>query len=215
MLHPGFPPAPPLPEDEVRAARARYGLDGKLVLLTVARLVRHKGHDQVLRTLALLDGRYGDVVYLIVGAGQERASLERQVAALGLASQVRMLGALPWREVERLYQACDVFVMPSRQEGTDVEGLGMVYLEAGLRGKPVIGGRSGGIPDAVRDGETGFLVDPSDPEDLARALGRLLSDEGLRRRMGENGRRRVLDEFSIERSAVQLRAALWDAAGES
>ena len=123
--------------------------------------------------------------------------------------------ALPWREVERLYQACDVFVMPSRQEGTDVEGLGMVYLEAGLRGKPVIGGRSGGIPDAVRDGETGFLVDPSDPEDLARALGRLLSDEGLRRRMGENGRRRVLDEFSIERSAVQLRAALWDAAGES
>jgi len=215
VLHPGFPPAPPLPEDEVRAARARYGLDGKLVLLTVARLVRHKGHDQVLRTLALLDGRYGDVVYLIVGAGQERASLERQVAALGLASQVRMLGALPWREVERLYQACDVFVMPSRQEGTDVEGLGMVYLEAGLRGKPVIGGRSGGIPDAVRDGETGFLVDPSDPEDLARALGRLLSDEGLRRRMGENGRRRVLDEFSIERSAVQLRAALWDAAGES
>jgi len=146
---------PLVSEDQVRSTRARYGLDGKLVLLTVARLVRHKGHDQVLRALAGLVDRHPHIVYLIVGAGEERASLERQIACLGLTPLVRMLGGLPQADVDSLYQACDVFVMPSRQEGTDVEGLGMVYFEAALRGKPVIGGRSpnsrASSPSALQD----------------------------------------------------------------
>jgi len=204
VLYPGFARVPLVSEDQVRSTRARYGLDGKLVLLTVARLVRHKGHDQVLRALAGLVDRHPHIVYLIVGAGEERASLERQIACLGLTPLVRMLGGLPQADVDSLYQACDVFVMPSRQEGTDVEGLGMVYFEAALRGKPVIGGRSGGSPDAIRDGETGILVDPTDAGDIARALDRVLSDAALRRQMGKAGRSRVLEEFSVARSAAQL-----------
>jgi len=204
VFYPGFAPVPLLPDDQVRRTRAQYGVDGKPLLLTVARLVRNKGHDRMLETLPLLAQRHPDLVYLIVGGGEERARLERQIAALGLTSRARMLGQLPWDEVERLYQACDVFVMPSRQEATDVEGLGIAFFEAGLRGKPVVGGNSGGVPDAVRDGETGFLVDPSDPVDIARAVDLLLSDPALRRRMGETGRRRVLEEFSVARSADRL-----------
>ncbi len=214
VFYPGFAPTPLLPRDAVRTARARYDLDGKLVLLTVARLVKHKGHDQVLRALPLLAKQHANLVYLIVGDGEERRSLRQQIAALGVAPMVRMLGSLPWVEIEQLYQVCDVFVMPSRQEGTDVEGLGMVYFEAGLMGKPVVGGRSGGVPEAVREGETGFLVNPTDPEDIARVLARLLSDAPLRKQMGDNGRRRVLEEFSHERSAQQLAAALVDGRGD-
>ncbi|MGH7546740.1 MAG: glycosyltransferase family 4 protein [Gemmatimonadales bacterium] len=213
VVHPGIAPSPLLPEDQVRRTRAQHGLEGKLALLTVSRLVKHKGHDQVLRALGMLAARHPNVVYLIVGGGEERASLERQISALGLARRVRLLGALPWDEVEGLYQACDLFVMTSRTEGTDVEGLGMVYLEASLRGKAIVAGRDGGVPDVVQDGETGLLVDPTDPAAIARALDRLLSDAGLRRRMGDAGRRRVLEEFSVERSAERLRQVLADADG--
>ncbi len=111
---------------------------------------------------------------------------------------------MPDEELSAYYNAADVFVMPNREEGTDVEGFGIVFLEANACSKPVIGGRSGGAVDAIADGESGYLVDPSSPQAIAEAASRLLTDPALARRMGEAGRERARREFSWERAARQV-----------
>ena len=115
-----------------------------------------------------------------------------------MAPAVHFVGQAGDDEVDAWYRACDVFVLASRESGVSggAEGYGIVFVEANLRGKPVVGGRSGGIPDAVIDGETGLLVDPSDPADIAEAITRLLTEPDLAERLGRGGRRRAVEELS-------------------
>ncbi len=176
-------------------------------LLTVGRLVPRKGIDTVLRALPRLLAGRPDVTYLIGGDGPDRGRLEALAAELGVAESVRFLGAVAASALPALYAACDVFVMPSRGVPPDVEGFGIVFLEASACGTPVVGARTGGIPDAVADGETGLLVEPDQPDELAGALLRLVRDPAYAERLGAQGRQRVVSRFTWDHAA----AALYDA----
>lgn len=188
--------------------RQRLGTTDRKVLLTVGRLVQRKGLDTTIRALPHLVDRHPDLLYLIAGSGPDRERLEALVRERHLQEHVRFLGRVPYEELPLYYNACDLFVMPSRLTPPDVEGFGIVFLEANACGRPVIGARTGGIPDAVREGETGLLVPPDTPQALASALDRLLSDTDLAARLGEAGRRRVEEEATWDHIAARLFEAL-------
>ena len=149
------------------------------VILCVGNLVARKGQDMVIRALPSLRQTIPDVTYLIVGEGPYRVPLDKLTLELGVRDRVIFAGRILVEELPDIYAISDVFVMPSRNEECDVEGFGLVFLEASACAKPVVGGRSGGIPDAIEEGVTGLLVGPRDPEDIANALARLLSDGDL------------------------------------
>ena len=179
-----------MPSDAGDAARRAHGLEGRRVLLTVARLVPRKGVDVTIRALALLAADHPELAYLVVGEGPQRAELEALARECCVADRVVFTGRVP--DVAPFHHAADIFVMPNRQmDDGEREGYGIVFADAGLAGKPVIAGRSGGATDAVVDGETGLLVDPTDPGAVATAIRRLLADPALAARMGEAGRERA------------------------
>ena len=206
VVHPGLDPVPDRNANpkELDALRARLDLDGKRVLLTVARIVRRKGHDVMAGALAILKQDYPDVVWVIAGDGPDYAYMEALVRRLDLQDRVRMIGRRPSAEIDFLYRIADVFVMPSRQEGTDVEGFGLAFAEAAMRRLPVVAGRHGGVPEAV--GEGGILVDPHDVHDVARGVRTLLDDPTLAKRLGEAGHDRAVREFGRDAQMVKLRA---------
>ena len=158
-------------------------------VLSVGRLVEVKGYRYALEALAKLTERFPDLEYLIAGEGSERATLERLAAQLGVARSVRFLGAQTDKEVAALYSKAAVFVLSSvvASDGAE-EGQGLVLQEAQACGIPVVATSIGGIPEGVRDGETGFLVPQKDPAALADRISRLLADPALRQRMGSAGR---------------------------
>jgi len=181
------------------------------ILLTVSRLVRRKGHSQVIAALPQIVREVGPVKYVIVGSGPEEQELHRLAGEYGTEDCVEFLGEVDDRELSALYQTADVFVMPSRDlYGQPIEGLGLVYLEANLCGLPVIAGDTGGVSDAVVDGETGLLVNPEDPAAIASAIIRLLGDRDLAAQLAARGRARVLEEFTWERVATRCHRALTD-----
>jgi phosphatidylinositol alpha-1,6-mannosyltransferase len=192
-----FRPMPPRMELRQRLLGPRRGP----VVLTVGNLVARKGFDMVIRALARLRQTIPDVTYLIVGAGPYRNELESLAAATGVRDNVVFAGMIPHKELPDVYALSDVFVMPSREQldDCDVEGFGLVFLEASSCGKPVVGGRSGGVPEAVEDGVTGLLVNPHEPEEIAGTLARLLTDSELAKRLGQEGRGRVVRDFDSAR----------------
>lgn len=190
--------ARPSPE-QVEDLRQRLHLRDQVVLLTVGRLVPRKGHDQVLRALAQLISTHPTVHYLVVGEGPDERRLRRMVTELGLEAHVTFAGYVPEEELNHYYDVADVYVMPSRPEGEMVEGFGLVFIEAGARGLPVVGGRHGGVREAVLDGQTGYLVDPLAPDEIARRISELIERPELRRMLGEHGRKRALSEFTAHR----------------
>ena len=174
----------------------KWNLEGKKVVLTVARLISRKGHDLVLRAIARLVREVPEMVYLIVGQGPEEQKLRNLAVELGIMNSVRFAGRVSEELLPDCYGLCDVFAMVNREEANgDLEGFGMVFLEANAVGKPVIGGRSGGTADAIEEGVTGFRVATDQPEDLTGTLRNLLLDTDLRQRFGEAGRKRVEREF--------------------
>jgi phosphatidylinositol alpha-1,6-mannosyltransferase len=217
-LHPGVDAAPFARDDEqVSRLASRLGLEGRGVLLTVARLDLGKGHEQVLRALPAVLGKHPRTLYLIAGDGPQREPLERLAGELGVAASVRFLGRVTpgSRELSSLYHSCDLFVMPNmpyrtRRGAEAEEAAGIVFLEAGVCGKPVIAGDSGGAPELIAEGETGYVVDGADSAGLGSSITRLLDDPGLARRMGENGRRIVRERFSWEAVAGRLLDLLED-----
>ncbi|MFJ8662881.1 glycosyltransferase family 4 protein [Streptomyces sp. NPDC093795] len=190
--------------------RARLGLSDRPVVVCVSRLVPRKGQDTLIRALPLILRRVPDAVLLIVGGGPYEKDLRRLAAETDVAGSVRFTGAVPWSELPAHYGAGDVFAMPcrTRRGGLDVEGLGIVYLEASATGLPVVAGDSGGAPDAVLDGETGWVVRGESPEDTADRVSTLLLDPELRARMGERGRAWVEEKWRWDLLAEKLRALL-------
>ncbi len=208
VAHPGLDPVADAPPDaaDAEALRGRLGLEGKRVMLTVSRIVRRKGHDKVAEAFATLKDAYPDLVWVVAGDGQDRPYVEGLVRSLGLEDRVRMIGRRPAGEIDLLYRVANLFVMPSRREGIDVEGFGIAFVEAALRRLPVVAGRHGGVPEAVGDGVSGILVDPGDGLDVARGIRALLDDPALARRLGDSGRERAVREFGRERQAGLLAA---------
>jgi phosphatidyl-myo-inositol dimannoside synthase len=183
--------------------------DGR-VILTVGRLVARKGHDMVIRALPFVRQSISDIAYLIVGDGPYRTELETLAVATGVQDRVIFAGRVPAEELPDIYALSDVFVMPSRAQldACDVEGFGMVFLEASACGKPVVGGRSGGISESVLEGVTGLLVNPHDPEDIAYALTHILSDRDRAADLGAQGRLRVIRDFGWPRVADRVQEIL-------
>ncbi|MFI9272483.1 glycosyltransferase family 4 protein [Kitasatospora sp. NPDC052896] len=190
--------------------RARLGLADRPVVVCVSRLVPRKGQDTLIAAMPRILAAQPDAVLLIVGGGPYLADLRRLAEATGVAGSVRFTGAVPWRELPAHYGAGDVFAMPcrTRRGGLDVEGLGIVYLEASATGLPVVAGDSGGAPDAVLEGETGYVVPGGSPGAAAERIVRLLGDAELRRKLGEAGRRWVEDAWRWDLLAGRLGALL-------
>jgi len=184
------------PQVDGSAIVARHRLQGKRVILTVARLVERKGIDMVIRAMPKVLEAIPDAVYLVIGTGPCRGKLERLVEELGSEERVIFGGYVPDDEMPPYYGACDVFVLVSHTlaDKGEVEGFGIVYLEAGACGKPVVAGRGGGVEEAVENGVTGLLVDPLDVDEIADAIVRILKDEELARRLGENGRKKAMKQ---------------------
>jgi phosphatidylinositol alpha-1,6-mannosyltransferase len=192
------------PGVDTHGVRDRYGLDGGRWLLSVARLSRHKGVDTALKALATLAGRYSDLRYAVVGSGEELDALEEEARQLGVGDRVRFLTEVPDGDLPALYNVAEVYLGVSRLMEQRVEGFGISIAEASACGVPVVAGRSGGIPEAVRDGETGFLVDAERPDAVAEAVGRLLDDRELSSRLGAAGRRAVETYYNWDRVAGDL-----------
>ena len=192
------------PGVDTTMVRERYGLGPGRWLLSVARLSRHKGVDTALKALAGLASRYSDLRYAVVGSGEELEALEEEARQLGVGDRVRFLTEVPDRDLPALYNVAEVYLGLSRLMEQRVEGFGISIAEASACGIPVVAGRSGGIPEAVREGETGFLVDAERPDGVAEAVGRLLDDQELRSRLGAAGRRAVETYYNWDRVAGDL-----------
>ncbi|MGA4848385.1 glycosyltransferase family 4 protein [Streptomyces sp. G5(2025)] len=190
--------------------RARLGLTDRPVVVCVSRLVPRKGQDTLIRAMPAILAREPEAVLLVVGGGPYESDLRKLAAETGVADSVRFTGAVPWAELPAHYGAGDVFAMPcrTRRGGLDVEGLGIVYLEASATGLPVVAGDSGGAPDAVLDGETGWIVRGGVPEEAAERIVTLLGDAELRARMGERGRAWVEEKWRWDLLAERLRELL-------
>ncbi|MFT7621112.1 MAG: phosphatidylinositol alpha-1,6-mannosyltransferase [Myxococcota bacterium] len=188
--------------------RARYDLGEGPILSTVARLVPRKGIDTVIEALPDLCAAHDGLMYCVAGGGPDQGRLEALAQRLGVANRVRFLGRIPDDDVGALYQVCSAFVMPARQEGASVEGFGLVFREAGACGAPVVGSYSGGIPDAIQNGDTGLLVPPGDSDELANAVSRILNSPGLASQMGARGREVARSVGTWQHAADRMAAVL-------
>lgn len=190
--------------------RERLGLTDRPVIVCVSRLVPRKGQDVLIRALPEIRRRVPGAALLLVGGGPDVPRLRRLASEHGVASDVVLTGSVPWEELPAHYDAGDVFAMPcrTRRKGLEVEGLGIVFLEASATGLPVVAGRSGGSPDAVLDGRTGHVVDGTSLREVTDRICGLLLDPVLSRTMGEAGRAWVEAEWRWDVLAQRLRGLL-------
>jgi phosphatidylinositol alpha-1,6-mannosyltransferase len=186
--------------------RARYGLGDRPVVVCVSRLVPRKGQDMLIRALPAIRQRVSGAALVIVGGGPYRDQLHRLAQRFGVAEHVVFTDAVPSAELPAHHAMADVFAMPCRTRGSglDVEGFGIVYLEASAMGVPVVAGNSGGAPESVVDGETGVVVDGWDVGAITAAVGDLLADPDRASTMGKAGREWVVDNWQWRTKAARL-----------
>ena len=194
---------PGLPFEDLRTG---IGLAaGQRLILSVGRLQRRKGFDQVVRALPGLVARGIDVHYAIVGIGEDRDYLLGIARELGVAPRLHLLGHVEPDDLPRWYNASDLFAMPNRDIGGDTEGFGIVYLEANACARPALAGQAGGTGSAVEHGVNGLRVPGDDLQAVEAALAQLLLDEQEARRLGAAARERILDGFTPERRVELIR----------
>jgi phosphatidyl-myo-inositol dimannoside synthase len=205
-LTPGVDTSRFAPDVDASTIRTRYRLGGRPVILAVSRLVARKGQDMLIRALPAIRRAVPDAVMLLVGTGPDHARLRRLTARLELTDAVIFVGGVPHRHLPQFYAAADVFAIPcrTRLRGLEPEGLGIVFLEAAAAGLAVVAGDSGGAPEAVRHGETGYVVDSRSPRETAARLTELLTNSTAARAMGEKGRHWVHTEWTWDTSYQQL-----------
>jgi len=210
MLPPAVDPAVFHPGVDGTAIRDRHGFGDDPVVVCVSRVVERKGQDQLLRGLTELRRRVPGSRLLIVGGGPYLEQLRRLAADLGVTDHVVITGQVPEHELAQHYAAGDVFAMPCRERrgGLEVEAFGIVFIQAQAVGRPVVAGRIGGVPDALRDGETGLLVDGEDQRAVVDALAGLLGDPERATRMGRAAERFVSEDFTWDRRTRELRSLL-------
>lgn len=184
--------------------RLRYHLTGKKIVLTVGRLVKRKGADLVINVWPEVSRSQPDAVYVIIGQGAEKANLRALIKEKNLEQAVLLLTKVDDEGKKQWLQLADIFIMATRDDPTDFEGFGIVYLEAGLAAKPVIAARAGGVADAVVDNVTGLLVDSSKSEEISGAIVKLLAYPNLAQRLGEAGRWRARRDFAWDQQARKV-----------
>lgn len=197
VVLPGAAAPRPVPDAVQAGVRARFELGGAKMVLSAGRFIPRKNQVALVQAWPRVLDRCPNAHLVLVGRGPTRETCLEKARAFGIEGQVHCPGYVDDATLAGLYAACDVFALPCGQdEGGQVEGFGLVFCEAQAHGKPVVAGRSGGVADAVRNRETGLLVDPGNVDALADALSRLLNDEARAREMGEAGRRRVEEELN-------------------
>ncbi len=186
--------------------RARYGLDARPTVVCVSRLVPRKGQDMLIKALPGIRRRVRDATLVIVGGGPYADDLHKLAGQVGVTDNVVFTGAVPGAELPAHYAMADVFAMPCRTRGSglDVEGLGIVFLEASAAGVPVVAGDSGGAPEAVKDGETGRVVDGRSAEEITDAVAGILADPALAAQMGQTGRRWIETDWNWAAHTARL-----------
>jgi phosphatidylinositol alpha-1,6-mannosyltransferase len=195
MLHPGVDTERFVPAERDLAERQRLGWGERPVVLTVGRLQKRKGHDRMILALHAIKKTIPNVLYAVVGDGEERGFLSELVASEKLDDCVQFLGEVGDAGLVKCYQQCDLFALPNRQVGQDIEGFGMVLVEAQACGKPVLAGASGGTAETMRIPDTGLVVDCEGPERLADAVIELLRDGERLADMGRAGRQWAVEHF--------------------
>jgi len=209
IIHPGVDTdrfRPGLPCDDLRN-RVGAGHGAKLIV-SVGRLSRRKGFDQVIAALPQLVASGIDAHYVVIGSGEDEIHLQELATSKGIRSRVHLLGHVPMDELPRWYNAADVFAMPNRDIDGDTEGFGMVFVEAAACGRPVLAGIAGGTAAAVENGVTGLRVDGTSVDDVAQGLTNMLSDEQFAALLGSNGLARVRRAYSWEMVALRTRDAI-------
>jgi len=207
VVHPGTDPERFKPEPKEKTLLSQLSLEGKRILLTIGRLTPRKGQDMTLRALPHIIKAIPNTVYLIIGTGDYESELRRLAKSLGVESNTYLLGEVQEKLLPQIYNLADVFVMPNREMpgSGDIEGFGIVFMEAGACEVPVVAGRSGGVLDAVVDGKTGILVDGGSPLAIAEAVIRLLGDTEYSLRLGQNARERICRELTWNHSARRIK----------
>ncbi len=198
------------PHSGATKLRNDLALSEKKVIVSVGRLVHRKGQDTLVEALPMILREVPDAHLLFVGEGPRRDFMQKRAEKLGVTSHITFIGRIQYRDLPQYICAGDIFAMPSRSRlaGLEVEGLGIVYLEASACGIAVIGGTSGGAPDAVIDGQTGLVVDGKSKSDVARAVIELLKNPELATQMGYRGRQWIIEEWQWERWAAQFNSLL-------
>jgi glycosyltransferase involved in cell wall biosynthesis len=191
------------PDRDTGALRQRWGVRRSPLLLTVARLVPHKGQDVGIRALAKLRTEFPDLRYILVGEGVDESRLRNLAADLDVMDRVGFAGPMRDDELPEAYATSTVYLGASRvDEEINAEGFGISFIEASASGLPIVAGDSGGIRSAVRDGETGIVVDPTDVDAVSAAIESLLRDDALRATMGAAGRLAAETHYNWERVAT-------------
>jgi phosphatidylinositol alpha-1,6-mannosyltransferase len=198
------------PNDGGATVRAELGWSDRPVIVCVSRLMPRKGQDVLVEALPEIRRRVPDAALLLVGGGPARSRIDELATRHGVTEHVHVTGSVPFDRLPAYYAAGDVFAMPCRDRlrGLDIEGLGMVFLEAAACGLPVVAGKSGGAPDAVRDADTGVLVDGREISQVADAVSGLLVDPDRARAMGARGQAWVRDQWTWERTVEDLQRML-------
>ena len=188
------------PQESALQLRAELGLTDKKVIVSVGRLVHRKGQDTLVEALPEILAAVPDAHLIFIGEGPHKDYLVNRASALKVTQAITFIGRIQYAQLPRYICVGDIFAMPSRSRlaGLEVEGLGIVYLEASACGLAVIGGKSGGAPDAVLEGETGFAVDGTSPQEVAAAAIKLLSEPELAQKMGARGRKWIIEEWRWE-----------------
>ena len=195
---------------QANVLREQIGFAGRPTIVCISRLMARKGQDALIDALPAIAREVPNAALVIVGDGPYRGTLEKKVRELGLHNSVHFAGRVDYEKLPAWYLTGDVFAMPcrTRNAGWDVEGLGIVYLEASASGLPVIAGDSGGAPDAVLNQQTGLVVDGRDQGDIVKACVRLLGDEPLRKQLGAAGRVWVEQHWTWDNAAQTLQDLL-------
>ena len=203
VLHPGVDTQRFHPVEHSDVARQKLGWRHRTVILTVGRLQRRKGQDMMIQALPIIRDAIPNVLYAIVGDGEERESLEELAKSLDVQDRVQFLGGVDDATMISAYQQCDLFALPNRTVGRDIEGFGMVLLEAQACGRPVLAGNSGGTAETMKIGKTGVIVPCETSGPLAEAVAKLLLDPHTLDEMGAAGREWVTTNFDWDSLAIK------------
>lgn len=200
---------PPAKNDVKKRLINEYDLKDKKIILSIGRMVKRKGFDTVIKSMNLVTKSVDNAVYIIAGGvGNYENEIRKTVKKYNQKNNITIISNPTNDEIAALYDLCNVFIMPSRKIGADVEGFGIVYLEANLFEKPVIGGASGGVSEAIINDKTGLLVDPESVGEIKDAIVKLLNNEGVAKTMGVYGKKRVDEQFTWNAQVKKLQNIL-------
>lgn len=193
---------------DAQQLKTELDLAGKRVIVSVGRLVHRKGQDRLVEALPEILREFPDAHLLFVGVGPHLEYIHKRAIQLDVLESISFVGRVQYQELPRFIAVGEIFAMPSRSRfaGLEVEGLGIVYLEASACGLPIVGGKSGGAPDALLEGRTGFAVDGEQPSEIAAAICTLLRDPKMAAEMGANGRQWIIDEWQWSNWSAKFNA---------